>query len=979
MPSVAAVILVLITGSVVFGANHKHHHRVPIIDLHGADQLIGIIREDQRVVSIAPHISIVAETGPVCKYELTTSSGVDLPFEAEVIDKEEGRAIVRVKDKAVIDCSHSEFRVQVAAIRCDDESARSESVTLKITVKDTNNHAPEFEAPWYSFEIDEGKVVNEIARLYATDKDCGHPYGKICRYEITNALEGFPFKIDVQGVLSNTVPLNHSESSSHILTIVAHDCGMQKSKSTLVTVNVRQRCIAGIRDAPKSISYTPDSRAKKIMPNAEVITCPQENSCTVKNVEAKVALHAKMSTENSEETMKKCHLNQETKNLLPGPKKEASDEDKENESTDEVREKYLFDGKSNAVIVPANSLKSVIPERFSLSFAMKHAAGTKQEQSAKQNILCESDDFGMNRHHFSIYVRHCKLELLLRREADHGDSEFRAAEWRWQLPEVCDNAWHSYAVLFRDLDNVTLVVDGKTFEGTDRNPEILDDWPLHQTRELKTRLVVGACWHGRSQSMVQFFNGHLSSMYLLPGEVAPQEAIKCLHEPKEKLQFDSIDQLVPGESVIFNNDQSELTLKANSLEDLSLLLQKVEYVNELEQPSPGSRHVEVSAKLTCKENRNVDLDSKEINIEVKKPSDPVLSISGQNLINTDRRSLKVGASMLPDIQLTITQNIDSKNIDVTSKFQLDWCKVHLKPSRDMDLEYFSSPAALIASLNVDFEHDKQGILLKGEESVKGYREILSKIHYFNTRPESYNKRMYTVQCSMLQGKVISNEFVITMTIDGSAEAKVEKVPIVSAHDPVQTFDSLEDDSIEDEDLTKLEKHLEPSLDQFSANRLQNILEMDLPRPKALVGHHGYDVGQGAIAGGAVAVVVVVCVGFLLVLLVIGVLKMRDAPLPKKRRNRKPTQDGMEWDDNGMNITVNPIEDVEKNGEVVTEPFSDGEGDDSSDDGESYHEDDELTEDDEDENEHVLPHTENGRSGLEWDDSTLASVSRTYRV
>ena len=46
---------------------------------------------------------------------------------------------------------------------------------------------------------------------------------------------------------------------------------------------------------------------------------------------------------------------------------------------------------------------------------------------------------------------------------------------------------------------------------------------------------------------------------------------------------------------------------------------------------------------------------------------------------------------------------------------------------------------------------------------------------------------------------------------------------------------------------------------------------------------------------------------------------------------------------------------------------------------SYHEDDELTEDDEDENEHVLPHTENGRSGLEWDDSTLASVSRTYRV
>lgn len=38
--------------------------------------------------------------------------------------------------------------------------------------------------------------------------------------------------------------------------------------------------------------------------------------------------------------------------------------------------------------------------------------------------------------------------------------------------------------------------------------------------------------------------------------------------------------------------------------------------------------------------------------------------------------------------------------------KVNWCKIHLKPGRDMDLEYFSSPAALISNLNVDFEHDK---------------------------------------------------------------------------------------------------------------------------------------------------------------------------------------------------------------------------------------------------------------------------------
>lgn len=215
--------------------------------------------------------------------------------------------------------------------------------------------------------------------------------------------------------------------------------------------------------------------------------------------------------------------------------------------------------------------------------------------------------------------------------------------------------------------------------------------------------------------------------------------------------------------------------------------------------------------------------------------------------------------------------------------------------------------------------------MKGDERANGYREVLSKIHYFNTRPESYNKRMYTVQCSMLKGKILSNEFFVTMTIDGELDAAIEKLERVSK-------------KIDAEELDKdFVKHFEPSaFDQLGANRLQNILEMDLPRPKALLSHRGYDVGQGALAGGAVAIVVVICVGFLLVLLVVGVLKMRDTPIPRRRRQRKnpsmQQEGGMEWDDSGMNITVNPLDDVEKQEQAVV--YSEEEGsDESSDDGE----------------------------------------------
>lgn len=54
-------------------------------------------------------------------------------------------------------------------------------------------------------------------------------------------------------------------------------------------------------------------------------------------------------------------------------------------------------------------------------------------------------------------------------------------------------------------------------------------------------------------------------------------------------------------------------------------------------------------------------------------------------------------------------------------------------------------------------------MLKGEESVKNYADVLAKIRYYNTRAESYNKRLYTVHCAMLGAKVLSNEFFVQVS------------------------------------------------------------------------------------------------------------------------------------------------------------------------------------------------------------------------
>lgn len=61
---------------------------------------------------------------------------------------------------------------------------------------------------------------------------------------------------------------------------------------------------------------------------------------------------------------------------------------------------------------------------------------------------------------------------------------------------MCDNEWHHYSVNVR-FPNMDLFVDGKQHSAEPKNPEVIDDWPLHLTKGITTTLTVGACWQGR--------------------------------------------------------------------------------------------------------------------------------------------------------------------------------------------------------------------------------------------------------------------------------------------------------------------------------------------------------------------------------------------------------------------------------------------------------------------------------------------------
>ena len=70
---------------------------------------------------------------------------------------------------------------------------------MHISVNDVNEYAPKFSQASYVVDVDEGRPVDAVLQVEATDGDCSAKYGDICRYEILNKEQ--PFSIDNEGNL----------------------------------------------------------------------------------------------------------------------------------------------------------------------------------------------------------------------------------------------------------------------------------------------------------------------------------------------------------------------------------------------------------------------------------------------------------------------------------------------------------------------------------------------------------------------------------------------------------------------------------------------------------------------------------------------------------------------------------------------------------------------------------------------------------
>ena len=109
-----------------------------------------------------------------------------------------------------------------------------------MTVKDVNEYIPEWSEEEYSGQVEEGVLADFILKVTATDRDCSPTFGDICQYSITSPDQ--PFRISESGVITNTQELSSVESRSHVLSVVATDCGGKESSPVLVTITVSPPC-----------------------------------------------------------------------------------------------------------------------------------------------------------------------------------------------------------------------------------------------------------------------------------------------------------------------------------------------------------------------------------------------------------------------------------------------------------------------------------------------------------------------------------------------------------------------------------------------------------------------------------------------------------------------------------------------------------------------------------------------------------------
>uniref|UniRef100_A0A2C9KR50 Cadherin domain-containing protein n=1 Tax=Biomphalaria glabrata TaxID=6526 RepID=A0A2C9KR50_BIOGL len=885
---------------------------------HDKPTFHGEIKENERIVQLKPELlaSDSDEVGAakyICNYIIAKNKRhpktQSLPFEIIVTDKLTGAAEIRVKDGEKLNFEeHPVYKFGIVAEDCGTPPKQSNKAYVLIKVLDVDEFAPKFENDTYFANVEEGKMYDSILEIHASDQDESEPYKTICNYELLTP--GVPFEITPQGVLKNKEPLDYSLHRNFILGAVAIDCGGRRSDPVYINLAITEKCHSGWSGLEDVIKYRAGSGQQRLGEGASLKLC--DSDCKPAQVNVKLTLTTKhigkgcdRDTYSVNSQRKLCGASGDSVDLLPSPSTADWAHNIPTDDGHEMDQVFSFDGQSNALEVPESVFNHMLHKQFTISAWLRHGEAQQQNNSKvpKEHILCMSDGDGMNRHHYGLYIHGEKLILLLRIEAEDVETEedmkvFKPAEFRWAIPQVTDDRWHHFAVSV-DLqenkdDGVRLYIDGKLFVTNDENFEIIDDWPLRRTKKVHgTKLVVGACWQGAANTFSHYYKGYMAGLFVLKGKTESERVIKCLNNCKENLDFHAISDMSSGTSVSFNSEMTEFTINSRSVEEVNRLMGQVAYVNARTYPTPGYRTLTIETSLIC-EGQTVVLPLLEKKILVEEQQEPVFVITGYSNLTRMVYEFERGLRVFHDIHIfarsqpledmddtdgqdetgsakvaklaqklsktLLQQSTDQKDDD----FMIDECHVKADPPLNLFIEHLSLPTHLMEIHGLEWSETNDGVVIRNADTIPNYENVIRNIHYYHNKPEELANRTLTLYCSSQNQRFISTKFIERLVAVHQAPPPVPKAANIQSN------------------VQGIHQSLKTS----------NIDGLHAP-------------GAASSNLGMVAIIVV-CVGFLLFMIVLGVIRIRAA----HRRTQVVQVDEkqeMEWDNSALNITINPME------------------------------------------------------------------------
>ncbi|KAK1168444.1 calsyntenin-2-like [Acipenser oxyrinchus oxyrinchus] len=935
--SLMLILVTMVHRNVLAGKVNKHK---PWIET----SYHGVITENNDTVLLDPPLMALDKDAPVpfageiCAFKI---HGEDAPFEAVVLNKTSGEGLLRASSP--IDCElQKEYTFIIQAYDCGSRASgtnwkKSHKAVVHIQVNDVNEFAPTFREPVYKATVTEGKIYDSILQVEAADEDCSPQYSQICNYEIVTP--DIPFAIDRNGNIRNTEILSYDKEQQYKIMVTAYDCAQKKATDdVLVRIDVKPVCKPAWQGWNKRVEYEPGTGSKPLFPTMHLETCDGPVSSIRVTVELQtnhIGKGCDRETYSEKSLQKLCGASSGSTDLLPAFS--ATTNWTATLLTDSGRDSDLifkFDGRQAAKI-PDRVVPKNLTDQFTIATWMKHgpSPGLRAE---KETLLCNSDKTEMNRHHYAFYVHNCRLVFLLRRDFDQVDT-FRPAEYHWKLEQICDKEWHYY-VINVEFPVVTLYVDGVTYE-----PYLVtDDWPIHPS-QIDMQLTVGACWQGGEvikPQFTQYFRGSLAGLTIRPGKIESQKVISCLQACKEGLDINSLESLSQGIKFHFNPSQSTLVMEGDDIEYMNQALRKVSYINSRQFPTPGIRRLKTTTTVQCYgEDTCISIPDVDAFVVVLQPSEPWITITGMDhfaRLDTEFESSE-GLVLFPNIRIIST--VTKTDLPPQGKahkhgrqeeiiHNLDYCDILVIGNElNPDQESLQLNRNELHGKHLDATNSTSGISVYGVDTMSSYEQVLRQVRYLNWHSAGIFGRRFRLTCSELNGRYTSNEFNLEVNV----------------------------------------LHNSNSMEHVNHMAVQPQYFQAIPHPMM---RHNVNSAHSSAIPSAATIVIVVCISSLLLIVVLGIYRIRVARLHSSESGGGAKENQMEWDDSALTITVNPMENYEEPQQANEES-----------DEEEEEEEDELEEDDitsaesdvsDDEEAVTMEGQRDGRrrEQLEWDNSTL---------